>query len=56
LTQQPAPLVFISYNRDTVEHQECILGHADRLRADGINTEIDHAMPHREGWPPWCER
>jgi hypothetical protein len=51
------PKVFISYSHDTVEHQERVLGLADRLRADGINAEIDQyntAPP--EGWPLWCER
>lgn len=34
-----------------------MLGLADRLRADGIDTEIDqyNAAPP-EGWPLWCER
>lgn len=51
------PKVFISYSHDTVEHQERVLGLADRLRADGINAETDQyntAPP--EGWPLWCER
>ena len=51
------PKVFISYSHDTVEHQERVLGLADRLRADGIDAEIDqyNAAPP-EGWPLWCER
>jgi hypothetical protein len=51
------PKVFISYSHDTVEHQERVLGLADRLRADGIAAEIDqyNAAPS-EGWPLWCER
>ena len=57
LTQQPAPRVFISYSHDTLEHQERVLDLADRLRADGINVEVDqyNAAP-AEGWPLWCER
>ena len=58
LTQQPAPpQVFVSYSHDTVEHQERVLGLADRLRADGIDAEMDqyNASPP-EGWPLWCER
>jgi len=57
LTEQRPPRVFISYSHDNVEHQERVLGLADRLRADGINAEIDQyntAPP--EGWPLWCER
>src|SRR5512142_439813 len=51
------PKVFISYSHDTVEHQKRVLGLADRLRADGIDAEIDqyNAAPP-EGWPLWCER
>ena len=56
MTSAP-PKVFISYSHDTVEHQERVLGLADRLRADGIDAEIDqyNAAPP-EGWPLWCER
>lgn len=56
MTGAPAR-VFISYSHDTVAHQERVLDLADRLRADGIDAEIDQyndAPP--EGWPLWCER
>jgi hypothetical protein len=57
LTQQPAPRVFISYSHDTLEHQERVLDLADRLRADGINVEVDqYTAAPAEGWPLWCER
>jgi SEFIR domain-containing protein len=51
------PKVFVSYSHDTVEHQERVLGLADRLRADGVDAEIDqyNASP-LEGWPLWCEQ
>jgi TIR domain len=51
------PKVFISYSHDTVAHQERVLDLADRLRADGIDAEVDqyNAAPP-EGWPRWCER
>jgi hypothetical protein len=51
------PKVFISYSHDSVEHQERVVGLADRLRADGIDAEVDqyNAAPP-EGWPLWCER
>src|SRR5512147_2420989 len=56
MTRAP-PKVFISYSHDTIEHQERVLGFADRLRADGIDAEIDqyNAAPP-ESWPLWCER
>src|SRR5512132_2288864 len=51
------PKVFISYSHDTVEHQERVLGLADRLRADGIDAELDrYNAASSEGWPLWCER
>lgn len=51
------PRVFISYSHDTVAHQERVLALADRLRADGIDAEIDQYHPApAEGWPLWCER
>jgi hypothetical protein len=56
MTRAP-PEVFISYSHDTARHQERVLDLADRLRADGIDAEIDQyndAPP--EGWPRWCER
>ena len=57
MTEQHPPRVFISYSHDSVEHQERVLGLADRLRADGIDAEVDqyNAAPP-EGWPLWCER
>jgi hypothetical protein len=58
LTQQPAPLkVFISYSHDSAEHQARVLGLSDRLRADGVDAEVDqyNAAPP-EGWPLWCEQ
>jgi hypothetical protein len=57
MTEAPPPKVFISYSHDTARHQERVLCLADRLRADGIEAEIDQyndAPP--EGWPLWCER
>src|SRR5512144_2930930 len=52
-----APKVFISYSHDTVAHQERVLDLADRLRADGIDAEIDQYNDSPpESWPCWCER
>ena len=57
MTDASPPKVFISYSHDIARHQERVLDLADRLRADGIDAEIDQyndAPP--EGWPLWCER
>jgi hypothetical protein len=52
-----SPKVFISYSHDTAAHQERVLDLADRLRADGIDAEIDQYNDSPpEGWPRWCER
>ncbi|MGZ9092930.1 MAG: SEFIR domain-containing protein [Rhodoplanes sp.] len=57
VTQQPAPRVFISYSREAEKHQQRVLDLADRLRADGVDAEIDQYNPApAEGWPLWCER
>jgi SEFIR domain-containing protein len=57
LTEQRPPKVFISYSHDTVAHQKRVLDLADRLRADGIDAEIDQYNDSPpEGWPRWCER
>lgn len=51
------PRVFVSYSHDSAEHQQRVLALADRLRADGIDAEIDQYHPAPpEGWPLWCER
>jgi len=33
--------VFINYSYDSEEHQQSVLGFADRLREEGINCIID---------------
>ena len=39
------------------QHQDRVLGFADRLRADGIDAEVDqYNTSPSEGWPLWCER
>lgn len=56
MTKVP-PKVFISYSHDTVAHQARVLDLADRLRADGIDAEIDQYNDSpSEGWPLWCAR
>ncbi|WP_293127027.1 SEFIR domain-containing protein [Microcoleus sp. bin38.metabat.b11b12b14.051] len=48
------PKVFISYSHDSQEHKESVLALADRLREDGIDSNIDQYedSPH-EGWQRW---
>jgi hypothetical protein len=48
--------VFISYSHDSPEHSERVLALSNRLRALGVDVELDryHARPP-QGWPHWCE-
>jgi hypothetical protein len=49
------PKVFISYSHDSPEHAQRVLGLAERLRADGIETSLDQYINGSpvEGWPRW---
>jgi SEFIR domain len=50
------PRVFISYSHDSDEHNNRVLGLADRLRADGVDAMVDQFVQAPEqGWPAWCE-
>ena len=49
--------VFISYSHDSPEHSSFVRSIADRLRADGLNCQIDqyiNGFPP-EGWQRWME-
>ncbi len=50
-----APKVFISYSRDSAEHNQRVLQLANALRNHGIDVELDqyHVRPPR-GWAHWC--
>jgi len=49
-----APKVFISYSHDSQEHKDRILALANRLRAGGIDCNIDqYEESPAEGWPRW---
>jgi SEFIR domain len=50
------PKVFISYSHDSGAHSDRVLTLANRLRADGVDCNIDQyeAFPP-EGWPKWME-
>ena len=48
------PTVFITYSRETKEHNERVLNLAKTLRADGVASEIDSfQVSPPEGWPAW---
>ena len=48
--------VFISYSHDSPEHSERVLALSNRLRARGVDAELDryHERPP-QGWPLWCD-
>lgn len=51
------PKVFISYSHDSDAHEDRVLELAERLRADGVEAEIDqYEESPPEGWPAWCEQ
>jgi len=51
-----SPKVFISYSHDSGEHEERILSLADRLRAEGVDCQIDlYEIIPREGWVRWMD-
>lgn len=52
------PTALISYSHDSPEHEDRVLALANRLRADGIDCELDQYVPGgapAEGWPRWME-
>ena len=52
-----ADAVFISYSHDSAEHSTRVLALSDKLRAMGVDVELDqyHTRPS-QGWPQWCEQ
>ena len=51
------PRVFISYSHDNAEHCDRVLMLATRLRADGLNAQLDQfENSPAQGWPLWCAR
>jgi hypothetical protein len=51
------PRVFISYSHDSREHEDRVLALSDRLRTEGVDTNIDqYDSAPTEGWPFWMER
>lgn len=49
------PRVFISYSHDSAGHQKRVLSLAERLRADGVDAQIDQYIQGTplEGWARW---
>jgi hypothetical protein len=55
--RKDAPVVFLSYSHDSTAHMDRVLRLADRLRADGVDAEIDrYEEAPAEGWPLWMQR
>ncbi len=54
---QIPPKVFISYSHDSSEHKGRVRDLSDRLRREGIDSNIDqYEQSPPEGWPRWMER
>jgi len=50
------PKVFISYSHQDAEYEKRILELANRLRAEGIDANVDlYEEAPAEGWPRWME-
>ena len=48
--------IFISYSHDSEEHKRTVRELADRLRADGVDCNLDQYEESPEaGWPAWME-
>lgn len=55
--KQRNPKIFISYTHDSEEHLKRILEFANKLRAEGIDAELDqYEQSPPEGWPKWIDR
>jgi hypothetical protein len=51
------PKVFVSYSHDSPEHKSRVRDLSDRLRREGIDSNLDqYEQSPPEGWPRWMER
>jgi hypothetical protein len=51
-----ANAVFISYSHDSLEHSARVLALSDKLRAMGVDAELDRYYTRPpQGWPLWCD-
>jgi hypothetical protein len=49
-----APKLLISYSHDSPEHMARVLALSDRLRAEGVDSQLDqYETSPPEGWPRW---
>jgi len=49
--------VFVSYSHDSPGHMDRVLALCDRLRHDGVDTELDqYESAPPAGWPRWTQR
>ena len=47
---------FITYAHDSLAHERQVLAFANKLRANGVDAQLDQYEPHPpEGWPKWME-
>jgi hypothetical protein len=48
-------MIFISYSHDSKEHRQLVLQLSERLRGDGLKTELDQYINGDpiQGWPRW---
>ncbi len=52
-----SPKVFISYSRESHEHNERILTLSDRLRYEGVDSQIDqYEQSPSQGWQLWMQK
>jgi hypothetical protein len=51
------PRVFVSYSHDSPAHMDRVLALCDRLRHDGVDTDLDqYESAPPAGWPRWTQR
>ncbi|MCY3820027.1 MAG: TIR domain-containing protein [Gammaproteobacteria bacterium] len=49
-----SPSAFLSYSHDSPKHKDRVLNLAQRLRAEGVDCELDlFIVSPPEGWPAW---
>lgn len=49
--------VFISYTHDSDSHMNRVLELSERLRSDGVDSNLDqYEVSPPEGWPAWMRK
>src|ERR1035437_10253661 len=55
--EEKNPTVFISYSRESKEHQDRVLNLSNKLRTEGIDCSLDqYEQSPLEGWPKWMDK